>query len=311
MKLIEFSRYEYLNLLRRQMGADKLGSFAPKGTVQKLTPIELDQLVSGGIDVTLDDIRILDDGTLAYKDSRVLVYSRDVSLACELDDNIWQMPRFHFANCAEFQEAVQRNRWARYVVAIKEDGNFAINKVHKFGGTKRDSLRLITCEQCLNALEFDGFSFDLPEFKRRRIVNSFSIGKFFTRYPKCLVVEDPGQRAEAEPNDGYVRDFSEFSARMKRERGYQCDSCKIVLVAPSVHKFLHVTYTEEAKRNPNPRNVKVLCLRCHTEQPKHAHMKSLLEYREFIRRFGQAPRPANPVDAIKPIIPVLRATRET
>ncbi len=291
MKLIEFSRYEYLNLLRRQMGADKLGSFAPVGSAQKLTPIELDQLISSGIDVTLDDIRILDDGTLGYKDSRVLVYSRDVSLASDVDDVIWQMPRFHFANCTEFQEAVQRNRWARYVVAIKEDGNFAINKVHKFGGTKRDALRLITCEQCLNALAFDGFSFDLPDGKRRKIVNSFSIGKFFTRYPKCLVVDDSVQESDPTPNEGYVHDFSEFSARMKRERGYQCDHCKIVLVASSVRKFLHVTYNDEAKRKPDPKNVKVLCLRCHADQPKHEPMKSLLEYREFIRRFGQASGP--------------------
>ena len=98
---------------------------------------------------------------------------------------------------------------------------------------------------------------------------------------------------------------------MKRERGYTCDACKIVLVAPSVHKFLHVTYTEEAKRKPDTKNVKVLCLRCHADQPKHAAMKSLLEYREFVRRFGEAPSPAKPANPVKPAIPVLRAARES
>lgn len=288
MKLIEFSRHEYLNLLRRQMGADKLGSFAPVGTIQKLTPIELEQLISGGIDVSLDEIRSLDDGTVAYKDSRVLVYSRDVSLGSNGDGNIWRMPRFHFANCKNLRDARQRDRRAQYVVAIKEDGYFAINRVNIWGRTEHDVLRLVVCEYCLDELSFDGFFHDMLEYERRKIANSFSMARYFKRYPKCLVVTDSDREAEAEANNGYVRDFSEFSARMKRERGYKCDRCKIALMVPSLHKFLHVIYNDEARRSPKPKDVRVLCLRCHADQPKHGHLKSLLEYREFVRRFGHA-----------------------
>ena len=288
MKLIEFSRYEYLNLLRRQMGAEKLGSFAPVGTIQKLTPIELEQLISGGIDVSLDEVRVLDDGTLAYKDSRVLLYSRDVSLGSGGEDNIWRMPRFHFANCKHVRDTRQRDRRAQYVVAIKEDGYFAINRVNIWGRTEHDVLRLVVCEYCLDALSFDGFSHDMPEFERRKIAHSFSMARYFKRYPKCLVVTDSEREAEAETSNGYVRDHSEFGARMKRERGYKCDRCKIALAVPSLHKFLHVNYSDEARRNPKPKNVSVLCLRCHADLPKHEHIKSSLEYREFVRRFGHA-----------------------
>lgn len=294
MKLIEFSRDEHLNLLRRKMGADNLGTFIHVESPQKLTPIELDQLASGGIDVTLADIRILDDGTLGYKDSRVLVYSRDVSLASGPEETIWQIPRFHFANCKKLQDARQRNRWAPYVVAVKEDGDFAINKVHAWGKTERGALRLVVCENCLSALAYEGFSHELPEHKRRRIIASFSIWRFFKKYPKCLVVEDSAREFAAAGTKGQVQDFSEFSARMKREKGYRCDHCKIVLASPSVHKFLHVIYDEAARKSPNPKDVTVLCLRCHAEHPRQEHMKSQLEYREFIRRFGNAriePRP--------------------
>jgi hypothetical protein len=150
------------------------------------------------------------------------------------------------------------------------------------------------CEHCLHTLSFDGFSHDLPEHERRKIVSSFSIWRFFKSYPKCLVVEDSVRESEAGANNGYVRDFSEFSARMKREREYKCDSCKIALMVPSDHRFLHVIYDDEARRSRNSKNVRVLCLGCDADQPGHEQMKSLLEYREFIRRFGHA-RSARPV----------------
>ena len=288
MKLIDFSRHGQLNFLRRQMGAHELGSFAPVESVRRLTPIELDQLISGGIDVSTEDIRILDDGTLGYKDSRVLVYSRKVSLASDAGDTIWQVPRFHFANCKKLKDARQRNRWAPYVVATKEDASFAVDRVDIWGRAERAVLRLVVCEHCLHTLSFDGFSHDLPEHERRRILSSFSIWRFFKSYPKCLVVEDSVRESDAGANNGYVRDFSEFSARMKREREYRCDRCKIVLMVPSDHRFLHVIYDDEARRSRNSKNVRVLCLGCHADQPKHEQMKSLLEYREFVRRFGHA-----------------------
>jgi hypothetical protein len=118
-------------------------------------------------------------------------------------------------------------------------------------------------------------------------VNSFAIWRFFKKYPKCLVVEDSEDLAEADGRDLILRDYSEFGARMKRERGYKCDRCRIELAVSGLHKFLHVAYDEAARKKPNPKNVKVLCLKCHADEPKHAHLKSTLEYREFARRFGQ------------------------
>ncbi len=222
MKLIEFSRYEYVNLLRRQMGADKLGDFAHVETVQQLTPIELDQLIGGGIDVSIDDIRILHDGTLGYKDSRVLIYSRDVPLASEVSDTVWKIPRFHFANCKKLKDA-RKNRGTPYAVAINEDGNFSIHKIHMWGRTEYDVFRLVVCEHCLNALSYDGYSHDMPEHTRRRILDSFSIWRFFKSYPKCLVAEDSARASKAEANTGQVRDVSELGSRLKRVRGYDTD----------------------------------------------------------------------------------------
>jgi hypothetical protein len=46
-----------------------------------LTALELERLTSqDGLDISLDDLKVLEDGTLAYKDSRVLLYIRDVPI---------------------------------------------------------------------------------------------------------------------------------------------------------------------------------------------------------------------------------------
>ncbi len=81
MKLPDFIKFEPLNFLRRQMGLGE-NEFTPLTiTVRpsELTSSELELLSSGeGIEVSFEDLTILHDGTLAYKDSRVLLYIRDV-----------------------------------------------------------------------------------------------------------------------------------------------------------------------------------------------------------------------------------------
>ena len=79
MKLPDFTNDPKLNALRRDMGATAPGGFSPAYRPNALSPEELEQLANGGIEVLFDEITELEDGTLGYKDSRVLVYIRDVS----------------------------------------------------------------------------------------------------------------------------------------------------------------------------------------------------------------------------------------
>jgi hypothetical protein len=78
MRLPDFTADPGLIALRRLMGADAPGSFSPSYRPDKLTLAELEQLATRGKDVSIDDVVVLEDGTLSYKDSRVIVYIRDV-----------------------------------------------------------------------------------------------------------------------------------------------------------------------------------------------------------------------------------------
>jgi hypothetical protein len=125
MKLPDFTHDKGLIALRREMGADSPGNFLTTFRPTSLTEEELERLGDVGIDVYFDEITRLDDGTLAYKDSRVLVYIRDVPTY----GSDFTMPRFHVAFCSTLQKMFEAHRADRYVVATKESGDFFIQKI--------------------------------------------------------------------------------------------------------------------------------------------------------------------------------------
>src|SRR5690606_44249 len=126
MKLPDFFSSAALNALRQGMGIppDRYGSFNINIDPGKLTPGELNKLTTGeGIDVKFEELTILPDGTLAYKDSRVLVYIRDHhAYQGEI-----KPPRYHFFNCRTLGEMRRNKRIDKYVVATETTGTFEIN----------------------------------------------------------------------------------------------------------------------------------------------------------------------------------------
>ena len=100
MKLPNFYDFEPLNSLKERMGLarEDLGALDVHVGASRLTAAELERLTSqDGLDISSDQLRILDDGTLAYKDSRVLLYIRDVSVMGNVSGSqsiMWPIVRF-------------------------------------------------------------------------------------------------------------------------------------------------------------------------------------------------------------------------
>jgi hypothetical protein len=262
------------------MGAEAPGSFSPNYRPDELSLAELEQLATDGKDVSIDDVVVLEDGTLIYKESRVLVYIRDVS-----QFQHW-VPRFHIADCDTLQQMKQRNAFGRYVVATRDDGSFVVNMIGKGGQVSRETKQLDVCQNCLHKLGFDGFSRDLSRQRRRMIVSEFTIRRFFEKFPKSLFSVRPTRAAETAPVNNYPADFEIISERLRIRRGWTCESCDRSFATLSDRKFLHVHHKDGRKNNSSDQNLRVLCLGCHASEPLHAHMKRLPDYLEFVRRFG-------------------------
>jgi hypothetical protein len=279
MKLPNFLEFAPLNDLRRQMGARELGSFTSGYKPNRLTAEELDRLSRVGIDISFDEVTILPDGTLSYKDSRVLVYIRDIQLYRAGQE---VLPRFHIADCKTLQDMRAKNRYGRYVVATRDDGRFELNITDP--GTQRftpTTRQLNVCQNCLAKLSFEGFDFGLRRARRKEIVSGFEIRRFFEMYPRSLIPRQPLYTAATAPLNEYSVDFADISAQLRRQRGWRCTDCKCDFSEESLRKFLHVHHKNGMRSDNRPENLSVLCIACHARQPNHEHMTALPEFKEF------------------------------
>ena len=128
MQLPNFLDDPALNDLRAQMGAKELGTFRLSVNPYRFTMRELEQLIVDGIDIRyMDEVRALPDGTLCYKNRRVLLYARDVPAEAV---GVQALPAFHFSNCTDVRGLREKGGFARHAVCAREDGRFQVNVVN-------------------------------------------------------------------------------------------------------------------------------------------------------------------------------------
>lgn len=172
MKLPNFLDDPALNQLRAQMDARNLGTFRLSVNPYRFTVRELEQLIVEGIDVRyLDEVRELPDGTLCYKDRRVLLFTRDALVAPEG----LALPPYHFSNCMAVRMLREQASFVRHAVSAREDGQFPVNLVQ--GTQVSRALRsLPPCECCLHDLAFD-------------TAEPFVVPLFFEKFHRSLAID--------------------------------------------------------------------------------------------------------------------------
>lgn len=246
----------------------------------KLPPLS-ERLKSVGVDVDIDQVSLVGDGTLALGDVRVLLYIRDVS---NYSGNS-KLPKYHLTYCKTLERMHRDRRFARYVVANRDDGNFCVNLME--GNRGSEFIKLDVCQYCLAGLTWQGFSVMLSSEERKRRVGSFSLKEFFEKYPKDIISINPPHTSENAPLNEYSPDWREISNGVKFELDYQCQKCNLVL-PDNKRRFLHVHHVNGLKYDNSRGNLKVVCVACHSDEPLHSHMKESADYLEFMAWSGRA-----------------------
>lgn len=74
---------------------------------------------------------------------------------------------------------------------------------------------------------------------------------------------------------------------------YRCEQikCGIDLSVPDNQRFLHAHHVNADKSDNHPKNIKLLCIRCHADEFQHSHMKENPDYAIFCTRFPKEPSP--------------------
>jgi hypothetical protein len=179
MKLPNFLQDADLNELRRRMGAKELGSFHLSPNARRFTVAELEDLISSGIDLrSWEELRPLTDGTLCYKDRRVLLHPREVALAVKGRSRKLELPPFHLAHCPIVRRLRSTDMTDQHAVSAREDGLFQVNVL--LGEEAQTSLEALpVCGDCLD------------EIASLRALEGFTIKRFFTQYHRALSADTP------------------------------------------------------------------------------------------------------------------------
>jgi hypothetical protein len=286
MKLPDFEVDDELNALRKAMGA-QLRDYSAAPSSDVLTIEEIERLAGEGIEIPLDDVRVLNDGTHVYKGRRVVVYIRDVA---EYGARV-SMPKYHLAMCDTLNKMIEEGRYKkRYVVATRDDGKFSIQKIRGETLTKSDE-PLDVCQQCLDELQYRSFSLRMDRSYRAAMVHDFSLKGFFDEFGKSCVWAVPKFDSVHAPTNIYSPQFYRIAKNLKQKRGYRCEqvSCRIDLSAPQNQRFLHAHHIDADKSENHPTNIKLLCIRCHAQEFQHSHVKENPDYSIFCVKFPTRP----------------------
>jgi len=164
MKLPDFLEFEPFNKIRERMGAETLGEFVFFDPHLNLTGHERLSLEQEGLCVEGDHLRVGDDFTLIYKDSRVLLVSAQPKSSAER--------YFHLACCNTVElllaEGLQRSVWqARTNVPESKEGSYQ------------------PCSNCLQRLRYQDFDNHRQRHRdySERVQQEFDLQDFFNRYP--------------------------------------------------------------------------------------------------------------------------------
>lgn len=282
MRLPDFETDVELNSLRNAMGA-ALRNYSAAPSTDVLTIEEIERLASEGIEIPLDDVRVLNDGTHFYKGRRVIVYIRDVA---EYGARI-SMPKYHLAMCDTLNKMIEEGRYKkRYVVATRDDGKFSIQKIRGEASVKSEE-PLAVCQQCLDELKYRSFSLRMGSVQRATAVRDFSLTDFFGEFGRTCVWAVPKYDAVHAPANIYSPQFYRIAKALKQKRGYRCEQvkCTIDLSDRENQKFLHAHHIDADKSDSHPSNIKLLCIRCHALEFQHAHVKDNPDYLRFCTKF--------------------------
>ena len=152
MKLKPLDQFPGLTELRGAMGADQLGTFDLFDPRVHITYQERDDLTQGVMSLPTEQLRVLKDRTLAFKNTRLWLSWEGENL-------------FHLATC----EQVQKQRLHKQTFVV---GNITPPSSKK------------VCLHCLQLLKFDGL--DARRGRRLdsdQLQEAFSLQAFKTQYP--------------------------------------------------------------------------------------------------------------------------------
>lgn len=222
-----------------------------------LEDIEIgEKLIDSAIPVNKSEITGRPGELLEYKGRKVCAYIRDQKAAINFYNKTSDY-RYHLCNCGTLQSMTNIGREHRYLTTQRSDGLF---EAHDLTVTpvKSGLVRMKLCQNCIQILKQKNI-FPYP----------FSLKDYYQRHdsytPRTIKTIEEVKKIQT-----YLPNQQQISKEYRKATNFTCQVCSVNCSDSS--GLLHLHHEDANPANNDRFNLKVLCVDCHSKQPRHGHM---------------------------------------
>lgn len=191
--------------------------------------------------------------------------------------------KYHIYKCKTISKMFNSGRKHRYKINNRDDGTFYYKFTDNIGNVVEinENQELNICKNCLAKYLGKKTAANDKE------VNNFKL-KDFHQQESNFFTEDISKLEKGEyakPNT-YTKFWNKISTQLKIKKDYTCENCGFKANSEYEKRYIHTHHINGDKQNNYEDNLKVLCIKCHSEVDYfHSIIRSNKYYKEYMIKY--------------------------
>jgi len=278
--MIEFSKFDDFLSVVKDFTKEEL--IQAKLVLQKdgLEIKSLEDLVINEKDILY---YILPDGTL----QRINLYIAE-EIVSDWINEFKPHYKYHIFKCSTIENMFKSGRKHRYKINTRRDGTFYFRYINSYGRIIKEveNEKIPICKNCLKKY-FNLIGKSYFSSKADIYVEKFNLENFDKKFGSFFTLNDFEDLKRADNNfisNVYPANWKKISKKVRTAKNYTCEKCGFKAKNNYEKKFLHVHHINGDKTNNYQDNLKVLCIKCHSNVDDfHSQLKNTNDYKDFMK----------------------------